>query len=350
MRSPRVPRLFFLLSGEHPSLPFAELDSIFKAEDIGYRPVERLIQVLRAEADSSDIETVASRAAMTRSCALEIFNCDAVFAEIVRNLRSSVLEHYIDPSETFAVRVKRVQGAAAELARVELERKLGDLILNRVDSVKVNLRSPQKVFLGILTQDRFVFGLQRAEIPTKPFFERNPQKRPFFHPTAMSAKLARCMVNLAQPRADEIVLDPFCGTASMLIEAAMMGCRVLGFDVQSKMVKGSSRNLSAFDIEPEGLIVADAKSLPIHAVDCVVTDPPYGRSATTLGWTTQQIIDSFLTRIEEILRTGRRLCIAAPKSVKIGELGSALGLKHVESHLVYVHRSLTREIAVFERI
>ncbi len=43
------------------------------------------------------------------------------------------------------------------------------------------------------------------------------------------------------------------------------------------------------------------------------------------------------------------MCTAAPKSIGVGKMGKELGFKHVESHLVPVHRSLTREIAVFER-
>jgi tRNA G10 N-methylase Trm11 len=50
------------------------------------------------------------------------------------------------------------------------------------------------------------------------------------------------------------------------------------------------------------------------------------------------------------LEMGRRVCIAAPKTLNIGSIGTALGYEHLESHLFYVHRSLTREIAVFEKV
>ena len=342
-------KLFFLLSGEHPSLPFSELESIFAAEGNEYQVLERLTQVLRAEADIGSLKAVEFRSAMTRVCGLELFSCDADFTEIVEKTRSVSLEDFMKPGESFAVRIKRIQGAVPHIIRVELERKLGELILNKVKGAKVNLKLPQKTFFGILTESRFIFGLKMGEIPTKPFFERSPQKRPFFHPTAMPAKLARCMVNLAQPRKGELVLDPFCGTASMLIEAGLIGCRVLGFDVQPSMVKGSLQNLLHFGVKPDGMVVADAKHPPISETDCVVTDPPYGRSATTLGWTTRQIVESFLSTVGETLLRGRRVCMASPKSIKIGNIGRKLGFKHVESHFVYVHRSLTREIAVFER-
>jgi tRNA G10 N-methylase Trm11 len=51
-----------------------------------------------------------------------------------------------------------------------------------------------------------------------------------------------------------------------------------------------------------------------------------------------------------MLKKGQKLCIASPKTLNIGQLGAALGYKHLDSHFVYVHRSLTREIAVFEKV
>jgi tRNA (guanine10-N2)-dimethyltransferase len=158
------------------------------------------------------------------------------------------------------------------------------------------------------------------------------------------------MVNLAEPRAGDVMLDPFCGTGSILIEAALIGCRVLGIDVQRRMIRGSRRNVEHFNLKPEGLIVGDVRHMPLAKVDCVVTDPPYGRSSTTLKLTTGQLVEEVLESVREMLGRGRRICIAAPKTLNIGKIGEALGYRHLESHFVYVHRSLTREIAVFEKV
>jgi tRNA G10 N-methylase Trm11 len=49
------------------------------------------------------------------------------------------------------------------------------------------------------------------------------------------------------------------------------------------------------------------------------------------------------------LTVGQRICIASPKTLNIKALGVDLGYRHVESHFAYVHRTLTREIAVFEK-
>ena len=342
-------QLFFLLSGEHETLPVSELKAILEAEDYPYEVLEKLDQVLRLKVGLDCVEAVRRRSAFTRICGLELFKCKAETNEIVKSARCLNLDEVLRESESFAVRVKHVKRYASEIDGMILERKLGGVVLSKAKA-RVNLKNPDKTFIGILTNEYFIFGVKLAEILPKPFVERCPAKKPFFHPSAMQAKLARCMVNLARPKTGDLVLDPFCGTGGMLVEAALIGCRVLGSDIKRRMAKGTVRNLAYFNITSEGVVVADARRLPMMEVDCVVTDPPYGRSATTVKRTTRQIIEEVLTSARELLGKGRLICMAAPKMLSLGRMGVALGYKHLESHFVYVHRSLTREIAVFEKV
>lgn len=341
-------KLFFLISGEHKTLPISEVEAILKAEEIDYRIVENLTQVLRLEADAKSVESIKLRAALTRVCCQEIFNCEGSLTKILANIKSELLNHFIS-NESFAVRVRRVKGAIPKLDRIELESEIGRQILETVKATTVNLSNPNKSFFGVLTDNRFIFGLKTAEITPKPFSERRPRRKPFFHPTAMQAKLARVMVNLAQPKIGDLVLDPFCGTGGMLIEAALIGCRVVGFDAKPYMLRGGLKNLRNYEIKFEGLAIADARYPPLTRVDCIATDPPYGRSASTLGTKTRLIVEDFLSAVVDTLPKGAKICLASPETIKISETAKEAGFKHLESHFVYVHRSLTREIVVFEK-
>jgi len=345
-----VAKLFFLLSGEHSTLPVSELKAILEAEGHKYKVTGTFRQIAQIEAKIESVKSIVYRAALTRVCCIELINTQAVSAEIFERIRSTSFEKLINKGETFAVRVKKVGESAAKIESAPLERKIGAIILDNTEGSKVKLKNPNLTFFGVFTEDKFFFGLKVAEINPKPFVERRPRKRPFFHPSAMQAKLARCMVNLAQPKAGDIIIDPFCGTASILIEAGLIGCRVVGFDVQKRMVRGSLLNLSYYGVNPEGVIRADALSLPVDRVDCIVTDPPYGRSATTLGRRIGEIVKDFLSTAIGYIPRQKRVCVAAPASVEIGKLGEEVGFKRVECYAVYVHRSLTREIAVLERI
>lgn len=341
--------LFFLLSGEHESLPLSELKAILETEGHEYKVLEKLDQVVRLRVSLKCVEALKRRAAFTRICARELFNCNAETASIVKAMRSIDFCKVLKANESFVVRVKHVREYSSETDGMVLEGKLGELVLNNAPKTKVKMKKPDKTLIGVLTSERFIFGVKLGEIEPKPFVERRPRKRPFFHPSAMQAKLARCMVNLAKPKAGELVFDPFCGTGTTLIEAALIGCRTLGLDIQRRMAKGTLRNLAHFGVKPEGIVVADARNLPLIEAGCVVTDPPYGISSTTVKRTTSQIIEELLTSLCALLSPKQRVCLAAPKKLKISHLGTALGYKHLESHFVYVHRSLTREVVVFEK-
>jgi tRNA (guanine10-N2)-dimethyltransferase len=345
-----VAKLFLFLSGEHEDLPVSEVRAILEAEDHSYQVTEKLDQVLRLEADPACVKDLKRRAAFTRFCALELFTSSSETSSIIKAVQNARLEEVLKRGESFVVRVKHIREYSSEINGMTLERTLGALIVDKCPTAKVKLKTPDKTFIGVLTEGRFVFGVKLAEIQAKPFMERRPRKKPFFHPSAMQAKLARCMINLAEPKIGDVVLDPFCGTGTMLIEAKLIGCKALGIDIQRRMAKGTIRNMAHFNVRPEGIIIADAKYPPLIKVDCVVTDPPYGISSSTMKRTTKQIIEEVLTAVHEVLSNGRRICMAAPKKLGIVHVGTCLGYKHLESHFVYVHRSLTREIVVFEKV
>ncbi len=268
-----------------------------------------------------------------------------------KQLRKQISKAIIKPGESFVVRINRIRNYADQaLNTMDLEGKLGKQILNGTEGTKVSLKNPDKTFIGIITDEKLVFGLKLTDITSKTFSERRPRKKPFFHPSAMPSKMARCMVNLAHGKAESIVLDPFCGTGTSLIEASYIGCRAVGVDAQKRMILGTRKNLRFFDISAEGLILADSRKPPFFKVDCVITDPPYGRSSSTLKSTTEQLVKDVLASSLDLLGMGQRICIASPKTLNIRDLGTDLGYRHVESHFAYIHQSLTREIAVFEKV
>jgi tRNA (guanine10-N2)-dimethyltransferase len=346
-----VPKLFFLLSGENETLPAAEVKAILEAEGYEYSNMSGFDQVLRLESDLDSVKTVQVRSAYTRFSALELFVTNANFRDIMEKVAETNFEAVLKPGETFVVRINRIKNYAdAEINTMTLEVKLGGQILKQTEGTRVNLKNPDKTFIGIITDEKLIFGLKLTDITSKTFSERRPRKKPFFHPSAMPSKMARCMVNLAHAKAESVLLDPFCGTGTSLIEATFIGCRAVGVDGQRRMIVGTRKNLRFFNIEAEGLVLADSRSPPFFRVDCIVTDPPYGRSSSTLKSTTEQLVEEVLASSLGLLGVGQRICIASPKTLNISRLGVALGYRHVESHFAYVHQSLTREIAVFEKV
>lgn len=343
-------KLFFLLSGENETLPAAELRAILEAEGFTFEVKERLDQLVRLESSQDSVNSVHRRSAYTRTCGLELFACEAEENAIMKSAETVDFKSVLGEGESFAVRVKRVKEYSRKIVTVPLEGKLGKHVLHNTTGTKVNLRKPDKTFFGVLTSGKLVFGLKLAEMEILTFSERRPRKKPFFHPSAMPSKLARCMVNLSRAKVGEMVLDPFCGTGSVMVEAGFVGCRVLGFDIQRRMAEGTRRNLEHFGVDAEGLVIADSRKLPLVRIDRVVTDPPYGKSATTMKSTTKRLVEGVFASARSLLGIGQLICIASPKTLGISRVGKELGYRHVESHFAYVHGTLTREIAVFEMI
>ena len=349
-RRGELEKLFFLLSGEHPTLPHAEARAILEAEGFYYRAVEELDQLLRLECTPACSGKVTSRASMVRACCLELFSCGADEKEILMMASEAPLHEHVGPGQSLRVRVKRVKAYGRNLDVPRLERELGTIVLRAAEGLKVDLRRPEVDLLGVITEERFFFGLKLSEAVKPGFSKRRPSRRPFFHPSAMMPKLARCMVNLSRAERGELVLDPFCGTGSILIEAALVGCSALGLDISSRMAFGALLNARFTGAGPLGLLVADALRPPLKegAVDRVVTDPPYGRSASTTGLEVRELYERFLSTLPELLPRGKMACVAAPSQLDLREMALDAGLKPLEAFSVFVHSGLARELLVLQ--
>ncbi|RLI05502.1 hypothetical protein DRO26_01960 [Candidatus Bathyarchaeota archaeon] len=337
--------LFVLLSGEHPTLPKAEVRAILESEKVFFKILDFSPRILRIETSPNVQNLICKRAAYTHFCGVELGLVEASEKEILSLVDNVDFDFFVSSGESFAVRVKWLGEKQKNLDTLGLEKKIGELILKRKPSLHVNLENPDKLFMGIIFNGRFIFGL--TDKPKKKnFWKRTPRKKPFFHPSALQPKLARCMVNLSRVSKGKILYDPFCGTGTIPIEAELMGIEAIGSDLRESMVRGAKTNLNYYGVDAH-LVVADAFYLPFYTINHVATDPPYGRVATTFGFSTKSLMENFLERIVELINNGF-LCVASPKNVNVSKLGENYGFKVLETHSIYVHRSLTREITVLK--
>jgi tRNA (guanine10-N2)-dimethyltransferase len=184
----------------------------------------------------------------------------------------------------------------------------------------------------------------------RPLGDRKPAKRPFFSPISLAPKLARAMVNLAIVKAGSKILDPFCGTGGILLEAGLMGMHLVGSDLEWNMVEGCQKNLKHFGLNDFKVFRADIGSvvpnLDSMDIDAVVTDAPYGRACGTRGEKVALIYERMFRTASQVLAPGKRLVLAIhdPALLKCGP-----DFREVQRIGVRVHRSLTRYLMVFER-
>ena len=156
-----------------------------------------------------------------------------------------------------------------------LKQKFGEL---RIENSKgENMTSGQafdrkllkKGFEFIVWQngDSFLLGRTRAMQNLRNYTLRDRKKS--FRDAEMGMlppKLAQQLINLAAPSADQVVVDPFCGSGTVCSEAAIMGFQTIGSDMMSDRVKGAKENFSflaeKFRYEPSvgSFMTSDATS------------------------------------------------------------------------------------------
>lgn len=172
------------------------------------------------------------------------------------------------------------QPIPADQFRVEFLRLSPQIVVSKQQAILAaanalqaypNLDNPRHRFLVVVQRERLWFG--EILVEGEHTYARHDFK-PFRTSSSLSSRLARALVNLVSPPARSI-LDPFCGTGSILLEAQALGLSAYGMDWNPKMAGMSRRNLRHYGYSGEVLLG--------NALDCqqtanaLVTDLPYGR-------------------------------------------------------------------------
>jgi len=114
------------------------------------------------------------------------------------------------------------------------------------------------------------------------------------------------------------------------------------------MLRGARRNLRYFGLDALGFLNGDARHTPLHDLDAIATDPPYGRGSSTRGVKTASLVRDFLAGAGNSLKKGAHLCISSPVEIQVEDQAREAGLRMIERHLAKVHRSLTRQFVVLQ--
>lgn len=333
-------KVAFELSGEHETLPKAEVLGCLEAFDVHFKEVADLDMLFIIELER--MPPIAMRLAMTHSILETLGMCPAELGTIADLVSTVDLD--LKKGETFCVRAKQVKEHVLDIS--DLEKKAGAIIYKR--GYRANLEDPDVIFRLILTEGQCIFGRLVHSVDRKQYELRRPHRRPFFHPGVLLPRMARALVNISSIHRGETLLDPFCGTGGILIEAGLIGARCIGVDVQRKMMLGANANLRHYGISG-GLMIGDACNLGLadNSVDAVVTDPPYGRSALFLAKSLEDLYDGSLKEIHRTLRQGKKAVVVS--QIPIKKIAGDAGFTTIERHRQRVHKSLTRQITVLRK-
>lgn len=173
-------------------------------------------------------------------------------------------------------------------------------------------------------------------------YAKRDEKRPYFDPLkVISVRLAKILINLAQPKKKDVILDPFAGLGTILQEAALMDISALGSDNNSLTVKKCNANIqwakNTFKLKKiPKIALSDISqvSKKIKSANCIATEPylgpflkklPTEPEAREIVKDVSRIYDNFLRNASRILKQGSKVAIIVPsyktrdgKSIKIG--------------------------------
>ncbi len=322
------------LSGEHPDLPLEEVEALYEA--YGKKP-----DIILKDGRLLLVKNGLEKSALARLALTHEFYEVAELADGA-SLDEVLLGLKVKKPESFRVRCLGFDYNAGE------ERRAGGVLFDAWAAKgwkpRVKMEKPELEIYIIKVKDKVAISFEKNE--TGDFKKRDPNKRPFFHPLALNPKLARLFLNLARLKTGDRVLDPFCGSGSVLIEATLMGLDATGGDRDHNMLWGCAKNMAFYGVNAE-TFGGDATDIKLRKLDAIVTDPPYARSSKVFSKDLQTLYDAFLKSAFRALKPGGHLVLAVPTEAKLNY--KQAGFEKRSDHKYYVHRSLTRRIYILRR-
>ena len=303
-------KYFVYLSGEHINVARAEVNTLARLFEVN-RTIRWDGRIGLIDSQKNPVPFLLERAALVKEVGIVLLEIDAQY-DLFGNLSDDILTSAIKPEETFSVRT------ISENPQVRI------LIVFTPGNIRVCKSVVSKL---------------------RPMLrDREPGRKPFFHPSMMNAPLARVMCNLAGVMPGEIALDPFCGGGGILCEASLIGAKTIGIDLNWRLLAGSRENLASTGSD-YSIIQGDIRNLPVQGCDCIVTDPPYGRASSTRGAQAIELVKSLFGRADLILRRRKEsICICGSSEMNIQELAESMGLVVNQVLQIRVHSGLVREL------
>ena len=282
-----MPTYFFYL-GREPQLSTAEIEAVFSAwgitDTINQQTAERLIVETERPLD---VVALMDRLGGTIKIAEQITLSEypPPRSNIISHLTQAQPAGKIDfavNDRRLALNIKKELKAIGRGARFITIKNTATILFNRLVEKQGDLTVVgNKIFVTRAIQPI-------AELSKRDYGRPGSDAKSGMLPP----KLAKIMINLAQVPLDAVILDPFCGSGTILMEAAVMGYKnLIGGDISDKAIADTKKNLEwlkkTYDLQLTAydLYTHDARSLhhilKLHSIDAIITEPYLGKPLTS---------------------------------------------------------------------
>ncbi len=186
-----------------------------------------------------------------------------------------------------------------------------------------------------LEHDRALVGIRLGEKP----LHRRPYKLETTKAT-LQADIAYSMSMIAQINSQDVVLDPMCGSGTILIESSTFSPKIiLGGDINTEAVRITSQNVKAFNEQSHTEIkVWDAINLPVEekSVDKIICNLPFGKQIE-INTSVEEFYDKLVKEFKRVIKdNGTMVLLTSNRDELLGEL-KKYNLKLKDQHEIAVN-------------
>jgi len=315
----------FLLSKDNLKLAKAEAESLIGK---GCSSDEDILLVKKEEIT---LNLLAKRLAYTKLIFQELFQSG--YEDLEKNMEKFDWQKIYDAN--FVIRK-----IGCNSKKLKDEGEYAKFVWRKVKNPKVDLKYA-KTRITLLCGKKVYACLLLAETD-KSYLSRKAHLRPSLHPTSLSPKLAKAMINLSGAVKGDVIADPFCGSGGILIEAGLMLIRTIGIDISKKMLKMCEKNLEHYKVKNFKLMEADTTKTRLNA-DYAVTDLPYGRGSRV----TEDLEDLYLNFLKNMKSWKiKKAVVCFPDFVDYKKIIKQSSFKIENEFEEYLHKSLKKKVVV----
>lgn len=318
--------------GKHPALSIAEIDAVLSLWNIKYKTVFQnktyfILETKKPMNEQKLMNRLGGTIKIQQSCI--VYHVSHINEVIINYLKNTLPNGKIEFSLTgvgakkLALEIKKELKSYGRSVRYIEPKNTATILHNKLVEKQTDLT----IFNGKL----FV---TKAIQPIEEFGKRD-YGRPGFDPKSgmLPPKLAKIMINLAQAKQNATILDPFCGSGTILMEAALMDYKnLIGSDISDKAINDTKQNIDwirktyhllsiIYHVYKQNITDLH-KTLKPHKIDTIITEPYLGKplkgneTRKQLEKQTQELkqlyIDAFKS-FHKILKPNGTVVIIIPK-------------------------------------